>query len=395
VQQWKSEIEKFGINSVLVVGESSNPAWKDKFADTLIDLTIGYISSAIVLVTFATFAKDYFIDIIKKHKGEKIKTLLIADEVHGLGAKKLRNALKDDYDYRLGLSATPKRWFDDSGTRFLYDYFNDVIFEFTLKDAINNINPVTNKSFLTPYRYIPHFITLTDDEREEYVELSQKIWFKLNSLKEQEQEDDIVLKGLMNKRANIKKNAYKKYSVLEKLIDDLMPDIKWCIIYCTPQQIEHVMRILNKKNVIAHRFTMGESTVPSNKYGGISEREFILKKFAEGEYQILVAMKCLDEGVDIPPARTAILLASSGNPREYIQRIGRVIRRFPDKEEATIHDIIVIPEIGYMPKVVRKIEWNMFLKEIDRYEQIAESAINNVEVLDSIYRIKSKFRGVL
>jgi superfamily II DNA or RNA helicase len=106
-------------------------------------------------------------------------------------------------------------------------------------------------------------------------------------------------------------------------------------------------------------------------------------------------MKCLDEGVDIPPARTAILLASSGNPREYIQRIGRVIRRFPDKEEATIHDIIVIPEIGYMPKVVRKIEWNMFLKEIDRYEQIAESAINNVEVLDSIYRIKSKFRGVL
>jgi ERCC4-related helicase len=108
--------------------------------------------------------------------------------------------------------------------------------------------------------------------------------------------------------------------VLDGLFDEMDLPIKWTIVYCSPQQIDGVMRIINRRRIIAHRFTMEEGTTPTQEYDGLSERDFLLREFGEGKYQALVAMKCLDEGVDVPPARTAILMASSGNQREYIQR---------------------------------------------------------------------------
>jgi hypothetical protein len=153
------------------------------------------------------------------------------------------------------------------------------------------------------------------------------------------------------------------------------------IVYCSPRQIDRVMKIASKRMIIAHRFTMAEGTTPTQEYGGLSERDFLLKRFAEGKYQTLVAMKCLDEGVDVPPARTAILMASSGNPREYIQRIGRVIRRCPGKNEATIYDIVALPPLGDVSPELRDIERGIISKELQRYEEIARVAINNAEAL--------------
>jgi len=100
-------------------------------------------------------------------------------------------------------------------------------------------------------------------------------------------------------------------------------------------------------------------------------------------------MKCLDEGVDVPPARRAILMASSGNPREYIQRIGRVIRRHPGKKEATIYDVIVSPSLRTGIKELKEIERKVFQKEIIRYEEIAKNALNNADALRMIYNIKN------
>jgi len=120
------------------------------------------------------------------------------------------------------------------------------------------------------------------------------------------------------------------------------------------------------------------------KHEGLSERDFLLKAFGEGNYQALIAMKCLDEGVDVPPARTAILMASSGNPREHIQRIGRTIRRYPGKNEATIYDIIVLPPFGDVPPELKEIERRIIRKELQRYEEIARAAINNAEALATI-----------
>ena len=332
-----------------------------------------------------------FKKILQSNKSN-LNIFLIADEVHGLGAKKSSKGLLEEYNLRLGLSATPKRWFDTIGTNIIYNYFNKVVYEFNLKNAISTINPFTGETYLTPYRYIPKFVSLNTEELEEYISETRIILMKFNKIKN-DKDKDKYLESLLFKRANIIKNAGEKYRILEDILNEINFTIKWTIIYCSPQQIDTAMKIINKRGIIAHRFTMGEGTIPDKKYGNISEREFLLQKFAENKYQVLVAMKCLDEGVDIPPVRKAILMASSSNPREYIQRIGRVIRRYPGKEEAVIYDIIVVPSFNRLFPEFRAIEWKIFEKEIERYEEIATDAINNAEALEIIYNIKDTVMG--
>jgi superfamily II DNA or RNA helicase len=388
VQQWKREVDKFGIkHDDLIIADSSNPKWKDALTDSLIDLALGYKQKLLVLTTHRSFSSDSFIDIISDNKRE-FKIFVIGDEVHGLGAEKSQEGLIDEYDIRLGLSATPKRWFDTPGTRAIYDYFGGIIYEFGLRDAINQINPATGRTYLTPYRYMPRFISLSPEEVKEYTKKTRAIGIRFNRSKEEGVKDSL-LERLLFRRADIIKNAQAKYEILENLLDEISP-LKWTIIYCSPQQIDTVMKIMNKRRIAAHRFTMEEGTTPSKRYNGLSERQFLLKKFAEEKYQVLVAMKCLDEGVDVPPARTAVLMANSGNPRQYVQRIGRVIRRYSGKTEASIYDIIVAPSLGPLSSEISTAEWTIFKKEIERYEDIARNAINSAESLKEIYHVKRK-----
>lgn len=388
VEQWRREIDRFGIGyDKLIVADSSNPEWRHTLVDSTIDLDLGYKRHLLVLTTHRTFSSDDFIDAVSSNKGE-CSALVIGDEVHGLGAKKSREGLVDEYDMRLGLSATPKRWFDTVGTRTIYDYFGGVVYEFSLREATREVNPATGQTFLTPYRYIPKFVSLSAEELEEYIRQTRAIGFRLRRAKNEE-DRDTLLEQLLFKRANIIKSAKAKYGALDELLDEISP-VQWTIVYCSPQQIDSVMTIMNRRRVVAHRFTMQEGTRPSAEYDGLSERQFLLEKFAEGKYQVLVAMRCLDEGVDVPPARTAILMASSGNPRQYVQRIGRVIRRYPGKTEATIYDIVVAPILARLAPEVADAEWAIFKKELERYEDIARGAINNAEALELVYHVKSK-----
>lgn len=386
VKQWKKEINKFQIDyNKIFIADSSNLFWKDNLTDSLIDLDLGRINHILVITTHSTFCTDDFKRIIRNNKGDT-NILVIGDEVHGLGATKSKEGLLDIYELRLGLSATPKRWFDTVGTKKLYDYFGGVVFEFSLDDAINTINPSTGKTYLTPYRYLPIFVNLEDFEVEEYIEKTASIAIRYSKCQDKEEKDEI-LENLIFKRADIIKNAAQKFDILKKILDEKNNNIKHTIVYCTPQQIDKVMDIINERDIIAHRFTMEEGTNPKEKYKGLSEREYILENFHQKIYDLLVAMKCLDEGIDIPPAKTAIFMSSSGNPREYIQRLGRVLRRFPGKKEATICDIIVTPSSNAPPEL-HNVEEKIFKKELKRYIEIAEIAINNVESMEKIYMIK-------
>ena len=185
------------------------------------------------------------------------------------------------------------------------------------------------------------------------------------------------------------KDAQSKYDVLENILGEITP-LKWTIVYCSPRQIDTVMTIVNRRRITAHRFTMVEGTIPNEKYNGLSERQFLLRKFAEGKYQVLVGMKCLDEGVDVPPARAAVLMASSGNPRQYVQRIGRVIRRYQSKFEATIYDLVVAPGLGALSPELADAEWAIFKKELKRCEGLARVAINSIEALNRVYVTKNR-----
>jgi superfamily II DNA or RNA helicase len=383
VQQWKREIARFGIAyDALVVADSSNRRWRDKLADSLMDISLGRKHMLVVMTTHSTLRSDDFVDIIRNNKRE-LRIMLAADEVHGLGAERSQTGLLDEYDFRLGLSATPKRWFDTSGTEAIYTFFGKEVFQFGLEEAINTINPATGQTYLVPYWYDPRFVSLGADEVEDYAEKTSRI-VKLAHLSTKQEDADRHLDMLLFARANIIKNACDKYKALDDILDELPVPVAWTIVYCSPQQIDEVMRIVNRRRLTAHRFTMAEGTTPTAQFGGLSEREWLLQCFGEGTYQILVAMKCLDEGVDVPPARTAILMASSGNPREYIQRIGRVIRRHPGKLSATIYDLIALPPVGELPPEMRDIERGIIRKELRRYREIAHTAMNNAEALATI-----------
>lgn len=390
VQQWKREAEKFGLSYDIVIADSSSKIpWRDELADILIDLSLGYKKNLLVITTHSTLSNNDFISIIRE-SSKSLKFFLIGDEVHRLGAENWSDGLIEEYDLRLGLSATPKRWFDYSGSKKIYNFFGEVVFEFGLNDAITRMNPVTGETYLTPYRYIAHFISLNEHELEDYIKKTRSIMIRLSRAKYKKEVDDIALDFLLFKRADIIKNVDEKYVIFDKLIDQIGDNISWTIIYCSPDQINQVTKMLFNKGIISQRFTGDEDTKQSKKYNGLSERDFILKNFTEGKIQVLVAMKILDEGVDVPPARTAILMSNSINPLQYIQRIGRVIRRYPGKTEAVIHDMVVIPRSKKMPKELREFEMKIFEKELIRYKEISKYAKNNVEalnVLDEIYNI--------
>ena len=388
IKQWMDDINEFGMTYDTTVADSSNPGWKDKLADSLLDIKNGVNEKLIVLTTHATFPTDDFIKIIRI-PNEKL--FLIVDEVHGIGAPERKKGLIEDYHFRLGLSATPKRWFDLEGTEKLFDYFGGTVFEFSLKDAINTINPITGKTYLVPYEYRPFFVELTEEELEKYEKESEKI-AKSYYRSKNDEEKERWFSLLCFKRQEIIKNAINKYDAFNRILNET-GEIKHWLVYCSPEQIGRIQDILNERGIVQHKFTMDEGTKPEKRYNGYSEREFLLQKFAEGTYQALVAMGCLDEGVDVPPAKTAIMLASTGNPKQYIQRRGRVLRRFSGKEKAIIYDIIVVPTLsGTISNDFLELERKILKKELKRYREFASIALNSTECLNKIYIIEKKFK---
>lgn len=146
-----------------------------------------------------------------------------------------------------------------------------------------------------------------------------------------------------------------------------------------------VRDILKKENIKPYsKFTMEEGTKKEDRFGGISERQYILDEFEKEIYKVLVAMRCLDEGVDIPTARIAVIMSSSSNPREYVQRRGRVLRRAKNKEFAIIHDFVIS---NLDEKKLSNSEKNIRKKELKRYREFARTALNRAECLSKLQKI--------
>lgn len=384
-EQWQREVEKFGIKGLKVMADSRDSKWRDKLVDSILDVENGVSNKLCIFTTHTTLSSNDFITIIEESKKRRPegKMFLIVDEVHGIGSLQRRNGLIEAYDYRLGLSATPKRWFDDDGTLSVFDYFGRVVFEFSLKSAIE-------AGYLTHYIYKPYFTLLTDEELDKYEAETRKVsrayYSSQNDAKRQE-----MYTLLCIKRQKIIRNATNKLEVLKKILIENRA-LKHCLIYCSPQQINAVQYILNEMNIIQHKFTESEGTRPEERFKGKTERDVLIEQFSAGVFHALVSMKCLDEGVDVPPAKTAIMLDNSGNPREYIQRRGRVLRKYPGKEVAVIYDIIVEPKIRpSMPVELRELERKIISKELARYRDFADSASNSQECLAIMKNIEAMY----
>ena len=276
--QWENSIKKIGLNFDKIIVATGDTKWRVKLEDSLLDLRLKNINNSIILTTHDTLASNDFIEYLYNNK--RGKYLLIGDEMHGLGSPYRKNGLKEElYDFRLGLSATPTRYSDEE-SEFLFEFFGGELYKITLREAIYEFyNPETGKSYLTPYNYYPYFLTLNEDELAGYKEIT------LSLFKYQDEEYTRQKENLLFQRAEIIKDAHNKFKVFEEILESI-DDYSGLIVYCSPNQIKEVLKILAKHNIVAHKFTMDEKTIPMDIYGGLSEREVILDDFAKENYQV-------------------------------------------------------------------------------------------------------------
>jgi len=367
--------------------------WKRSISNKLLDIQNGLLNKLIIYTTHNTLSSEFLIDKISKLDG-KIEVMIIVDEVHGVGAPERQNGLLERYNLRLGLSATPKRWMDEEGTGKIFNYFKDTVFEFPIERAIKEINPDTNKTYLTPYDYHPYDVDLTEEESQAYIDITKKI-SQLYTYKNSSDTYRQKYNLLLIKRANIIKSAKNKLEVFKKIIKDIeqkFNEIDHVLVYCNPgEQFNSVQDILSDLRIKYHKFTNKEGTRPEKKFNNMSERKFIIKDLVNGDSQALVAMKCLDEGIDIPSAKFGVILASSTNPREFIQRRGRILRPAPNKDKSYIYDIIVLPpKISGVNDDFEKSDKNIIKKEFYRYKEFSRIADNSAECLLKLIEIEKK-----
>ena len=396
VEQWKEDIVKFGMNPIVGYGAIPAKQWKTKLADAVRNqkLKVHKREFFCFVTTNATFSGDFVQEQIRKIKGN---ALLVVDEAHNFGADYLRCLLTDKFNYRLALSATLDRHGDPEGTQALYDYFGEKCIEYTLDRAIEE-----NK--LTKYKYYPIIVSLSETERETYGELSRQISKCLIKGKNRKIKLNEKGKRLALRRARIVAGAVNKIEVLEEVITPYKED-KHILVYCGAarvldpdkentevdeddlRQIDIVTDLLgNKMKMKVSQFTSSES---------VEERAVLKREFAAGDtLQALIAIKCLDEGVNIPSIRTAFILASTTNPKEYIQRRGRVLRLAEGKDYAEIYDFITLPrpldEVCSLTEEEMKRELTLVKNELCRAEEFARIAMNCAScsaVLDDIREV--------
>jgi superfamily II DNA or RNA helicase len=353
--------------------------WRESIRDLTSKASLRLVDHSVVIAIQNTASSSDFTELFSKLMKSFTNHLIIADEMHGLGAPVFRKALNPGIEGRLGLTATPNRWFDEEGTNLLNEYFNGVVFSFGLHEALTWVDPESGKTPLCPYNYFPEFVNLDHQEMDEYLDLTKRIIMQSNKATDSESQEK--LNRLLEKRASVLKKAHGKFTALVSVLEQLN-DISGCLVYCSDrEQIDAVIEIIAKRGITYRTFTGEEGTSPRKEFSGTSERDWILRSFEEGEIQMLIAMKCLDEGVDIPSAKIGIILASTTNPREFIQRRGRLLRRAKGKEIANIYDMIVAPRFdsndqSEVVNAARKI----MEKELLRVDEFATDAVNNIDV---------------
>lgn len=395
VEQWKDDIVAFGMKPIVCYSASSQRNWKERLKTAATSFNIGVQNHFCVVTTNATFSSDYVQGIVKKMRGN---VLLVVDEAHNFGAENLSTTLMDNMKYRLALSATIDRHGDPEGTSKLYAYFGEKCIEYTLKDAIDN-------KMLTPYYYYPVVVSLSETELEEYLDLTAKIRKNVHPDKRGKVVLSEYAKMLLIKRARLVSGAVEKIDVLRGLMQDYKDD-NHMLVYCGAttmhdvdykegkahaddiRQIDLVADLLgNELGMRVSKFTSEEDA---------AERERIKADFDEGEHlQAVVAIRCLDEGVNIPSIKTAFILASSTNPKEYVQRRGRVLRLFKGKTHAVIYDFITLPfalELTNQvePEVLESGK-SLALREIVRMKDFAAIAENPFDSDDLISQIQSAY----
>lgn len=342
VEQWVEDIELFNMLPTIGYSASKQRDWKKRLEDDVLDFSIGVIDCFCFVTTNATYSSKF----VKEQMSYLGKdTLLLIDEAHNFGSPNLRNKLYPTIEYRLALSATLDRHGDEEGTDCLKHYFGEKCIEYDLQRAIK-------EGKLTPYYYYPVVVYLDEEEIERYRDISYKASKECH--KDKQGNVKITEKGkmLLLQRARIVAGAKSKLDELRNQMQQYKDDTH-ILVYCGATKVqtfeydeseydeEGERQIVAVSKILGNELGMKVTHFTSNE--SAEEREIIKNKFAMADpYQAIVAIKCLDEGVNIPSIKTAFILASTTNPKEYIQRRGRVLRLAKNKPYAVIYDFVTL-----------------------------------------------------
>lgn len=388
VEQWVEDICAFGVKPLICYSRYN---WKKTLARMISDYSLGITDNFCVITTNATFVTPAMQNELAKMNGD---FCLVVDEAHNFGSKKQIACMSEKFNFRLALSATIVRHHDEYGTQRLFDYFGDKCIEYTLKEAIT-------AGKLTPYYYYPVLVSFNEEELHEYVEITDKV---AKILKKVPHGDDLPQSAerLLIKRARIIAGAQEKVVKLKEVVTPYQ-NANHLLVYCgatrveslylnetaidsdDQRQIDEATSLLG--NVLGMRVTQFTAAEDSK------QRELIKEQFSKGEIQALVAIKCLDEGMNIPGIETAFILASSTNPKEYIQRRGRVLRKAPGKQYAKIYDFITLPrpldEYSFQSSI--QAELSLVKREVERMRDFQELSENPSDVTEIIRAITEKY----
>ena len=378
LEQWYKEVRAFNFASVYRV--SSTHTYENSI--DLLNTQLAFDSSAsfIVICTYPTFSKPHF---QKRISNFPNTTLLIADEAHRIGAQEVRTLLPQvDFEKRIALSATPTRRFDPEGNKVIEDFFNSsapYTYSFSMERAIN-------ERILCAYSYHPHIVYLNEEEMKHYVEVSKKI-AQLYDHTSSVFRYPTVAKKLMQERTKIIDKAKGKFRVFKEIIRSTIKDrgnLDYSFIY-VPEGVDS-----EGVNFLDQYLSFMQAEYPSimaHHYTSQSDnRSQIMQEFENATIKCLLAMKCLDEGVDIPRAEIAIFCSSTGNPMQFIQRRGRVLRQHKDKSHAIIHDLIVLP-ISSREEGTLKAEQKIIKDELTRVIHFSRLAQNYFDCMDKFVDI--------
>lgn len=362
VKQWSEDVQTAFPNAKIILVSSENPGWDKQITNEIIRNKYDPEAQTVVISTITSFKMKRFDDAIQKYNGER---LLIVDEAHRFTVRP--EELHMTYRYMLGLSATPFSGTSAAKGNELMKFFGGQVFSLPIEEALE-------RGFLVPYYYYPIYVYATEEEETRFNKYTKTILgcFRngicINP--------DLLVKTLQN-RLRVISMAEEKQTKIRTIISFVTENDHF-VVYCgdgrlfdesTGEEMRHIQsikRVLSEYDYKASQFTATEN---------MQERMQLVDSFNKGEISALAAIRCLDEGINIPSIKSALILSSNDDYREFVQRRGRILRTYKDKKSAKIYDVIVLPKEDSR-------QWAMI--ELRRFHEYAKLALNWDDLKDQL-----------
>ncbi len=380
VRQWADDIVKSFPQAKLVMVSSENPTWEQQISQEIIRKRYNSDNQLIIISTIASFRMARFMAAIEKSREEK---LLIVDEAHRFTDHP--DSLKDIFHYLLGLSATPYSGSSAHKGLDLMAWFGGQVFNLPIEVALK-------RGFLVSYYYYPIFVSATENEEDKFRYYTQKILscFKNNKCIN----PDLLVKSLRN-RLRVISMAAEKQLRIDEIVNQIEEQDHF-VVYCgdgklfdnnSGEELRHIQVI--KRVLNSHGFKSSQFTAKEN----MTDRMELVDAFNKGEISALAAIRCLDEGINIPSIKSALILSSNDDYREFVQRRGRILRTYDGKEYAKIYDVIVLPSHdmqGWAKIEFRRfyeyarlaLNWGVLEPELESHMHAYGLTIEDIDVYD-------------